>query len=163
MIITCPVGTLSDQKYKGMHVDYYDVEWYAVHKAIDRRATRDGTEVGVRMDHETKHRGWHQDDVVYADENKVIAVNILPCKCISVEVESYQQAVKLCYEIGNRHAPLFYGDNDKLFLTPFEAPMLVMIEKLGLNCITRENRLLPIRRISSAQGHGHVHTHEHIH
>ena len=37
---------------------------------------------------------------------------------------------KLCYEIGNRHATLFWGDNESTFITPYTEPTLTMLKKL---------------------------------
>lgn len=163
MIVSKPIGTLADAAFQNKTVDYLDFEWYIVHKAIERRKTRGGMDIGIRMDDATKMRGFHQDDVLYADDDSIVCVNILPCDCIAVRVQTYAQAVKLCYEIGNRHAPLFYGEDDHEFLTPYEAPMMVLIEKLGLHPVARQGRLIPSQRISSAQGHGHAHSHSHTH
>lgn len=165
MIVSKPIGTLADAAFQNKTVDYLDLEWYIVHKAIERRKTRGGMDIGIRMDDATKQRGFHQDDVLFEYGERIVCVNILPCDCIAVHVNTYTQAVKLCYEIGNRHAPLFYGDDDHEFLTPYEAPMMVLIEKLGLAPQARQGCLIPSQRISSAQGHGHSHghTHEHSH
>lgn len=157
MIINAPVGKISEEKYSGLKADYLDIEWYSAHKKIDRKITQGGIEVGIRMNHETMHRGWQQDDVIYADSEKLIAINIVPCKCISVKVTEIAKIVKFCYEVGNRHAPFFYGEDENEFLTPYEAPMKAMIEKLGLTTEKKEARLSSDKRISSAQGHSHSH------
>ncbi len=164
MIIEQGIGTLGDKKFQQLETDYVDIEWYQTHKKIDRRISRGGMEIGIRMNHEMSHRGWHQGDILYADEEKAVAVNILPASCISVKVTEPEQIVKLCYEVGNRHAPFFYGETKQEFLTPYEKPMLAMLEKIGLTPEVVQKRLEPGKRISSAHGSGHSHDgHAHGH
>ena len=65
------------------------------------------------------------------DDEKIIAVNTPPCEVIRVSLTPghEKQAAKVCYEIGNRHAPLFWGENDT-FITIYNEPMLLMLQKL---------------------------------
>jgi urease accessory protein len=49
---------------------------------------------------------------------------------IVVDVPSDSLIPKVCYEIGNRHATLFYGDNERQFVTPYNQPMLDMLNKI---------------------------------
>jgi urease accessory protein len=157
MIIEKVLGKIGDAAFSGRAADPLDVEWYNANKKIDRKMTRGGKDAGIRMDHRTSHMGFTQDDIVYDDGESLVAVNILPCACISVRAESTAELARLCYEIGNRHAPFFYGENEGEFLTPYEKPVMAMIEKLGLAPQVVEARLLPEKRISSAHGHAHSH------
>ena len=64
---------------------------------------------------------------------------------------------KVCYEIGNRHAPLFYGKDALSFLTPYNEPMLQMFGKLhGVKAEKAVEKLDFDRRISSG-AHSHHH------
>jgi urease accessory protein len=114
------------------------------------------------MNDETFHRGWHEGDVIHADDTSVLVIAIIPCACISVSgVSGVSSLVRLGYEIGNRHAPFFYGGAEGEFLLPYDEPMQLALEKLGYRAELKETRLLPEKRISSAHGqHAHGH-HEH--
>lgn len=64
---------------------------------------------------------------------------------------------KTCYEIGNRHAPLFYGENIFTFVTPYNEPMFLMLSKLhGVTAEKTTMRLDFDKRISAT-----VHNHHH--
>ena len=64
---------------------------------------------------------------------------------------------KVCYEIGNRHAPLFWGDKENTFITIYNEPMMAMLEKLhGVKAEKTERKLDFDRRISAA-----IHNHHH--
>jgi urease accessory protein len=168
MLVEHRLGHIDDTAFAALERDYLDIEWFNVNKKIDRRSSRSGVDVGIRMDEETFRRGWRRGDVVYADNRTCIAVDILPCPCISVKgVSETRRLVRLGYETGNRHAPFFYGEEPDEFLLPYDEPMKLLLEKLGYAPKIRETRLLPENRISAADSHHHDHhdhqEHEHGH
>ena len=66
-------------------------------------------------------------------------------------------SAKVCYEIGNRHAPLFWGDQENTFITIYNEPMMVMLEKLhGVRAEKKTLKLDFDRRISAS-----IHNHHH--
>lgn len=162
MIIENVIGNLNDDKYSNLKVDYLDIEWYNSCKKIDRLKTQAGDEVGVRLSDETLGRGLRHDDVVFADDTSVIVVNILPCEALVMTVTDIHLLPKFCYEIGNRHAPFFYGDTHHEFVTPYDKPIQVMLEKIGINVEVKEVRINLGHSISSTTG-GHSHSHSHSH
>ena len=124
------LGKLNEDKFKNLSYDYVDIEWHEAFKKLHKKVTHSGREIGIRFDNEILTRGLKQDDVIYADEHMVIVVNIPPCEVIVAEAEDACLIPKLCYEIGNRHATLFYGNNDMQFITPYNEPMLEMLNKI---------------------------------
>ena len=76
---------------------------------------------------------------------------------IYVDENHSQMVAKVCYEIGNRHAPLFYGSDPLSFVTPYNEPMLLMLQKLhGVSVIKAHMTLDFDKRISAS-----IHTHQH--
>jgi urease accessory protein len=93
-----------------------------------------------------------QGDVLYEDEKCIIVIDILPCKVIVVHPVSFYQMACLCYEIGNKHLPLFF-ENDEI-LVPFEEPLFRWLQALGFEARQQERKLLhPLK--TSVQPHGH--------
>ena len=130
------LGKLKDFDLTGKTVEYVDIEWHEAFKRIHRKTTDSGREVGIRLDDSVLTRGLFQGDVIYADEKYV---------------------AKVCYEIGNRHAPLFWGDQENTFITIYNEPMMVMLEKLhGVKAEKKTVKLDFDRRISAA-----IHNHHH--
>ena len=153
------LGTLSDEQFKNLKVDYVDIEWHEAFKKIHRKTTDSGREVGIRLDDFVLIRGLFQDDVIYDADGVVIVVNTPPCEVIEVSLapghEKY--VAKVCYEIGNRHAPLFWGDKENTFITIYNEPMMAMLEKLhGVKAEKTVRKLDFDRRISAA-----IHNHHH--
>jgi len=171
LIIERPIGNISEAPFSEAEIDEVSIDWYNTHKRIDRLTSRNGAEIGLRLDAETVKRGLRQGDVLSFDGVTALAADITPCPCIAVRAENTAQLARLCYEVGNRHAPFFCGDDDMSFLLPFDEPMLTMMEKLGIHAKTVSARLLAERRIGSGAGHshshgseqGHSHSHEHMH
>lgn len=152
------LGKLEDLDVSGKTVEYVDIEWHEVFKRIHKKITDRGREVGIRMDDSILSRGLFQGDVIYQDETVIVAVNTPPCEIIEIALAPGHEkmAAKVCYEIGNRHAPLFWGEKDT-FITIYNEPMLVMLSKI--HGVTAEKKIAKLdfdRRISAS-----LHNHHH--
>lgn len=153
------LGKLKDMDTEGKTIEYVDIEWHEAFKKIHRKTTGSGRDVGIRMDDSILPRGLLQDDVLYTDENLIIAVNTPPCEVIVISLTPGHEkmAAKVCYEIGNRHAPLFWGDDDETFITIFNEPMELMLSKIHGVDIKREMAKLNFDRKISGSVHNHHH------
>lgn len=152
-------GTLEDVITSGKKVECVDIEWHEAFKKIHKKTTDSGREIGIRMEDWVLTRGLQEGDVIYQDENLVIAVRTPPCEIIQIRIQPghNKMAAKVCYEIGNRHAPLFYGEDDESFVTPYNEPMLAMLQKLhGVSAVKSTGRLDFHEKISAS-----IHNHHH--
>ena len=160
MICEKLLGTLDTLNVSGKSMEYVDIEWDESFKKIHRKVTDKGREVGIRMDDSILTRGLFEGDVIYMDDDLVISVHTPPCEVIHITVSTDHAFMipKVCYEIGNRHAPLFYGEDSYTFLTPYNEPMLLMLSRLhGVSAEKIVQKLDFAQRISSGSGHGHHH------
>lgn len=152
------IGKLEDLDISGRTVEYVDIEWHEAFKKIHRKVTDRGREVGIRMDDAILSRGLFQGDVIYMDDQLVVAVNTPPCEIIQISLSKGHErmAAKVCYEIGNRHAPLFWGDDDT-FITIYNEPMMAMLSRIhGAEPVKKTAKLDFDRRISAS-----IHNHHH--
>ena len=159
MICEKILGKLTDDEFTGKNVDYVDFQWDEAFKKLHRKVSRGGVDVGINMDDTVLTRGLLQDDVLSVEGDTVIAVNIEEAEAIKIMVEegNIGTVAKVCYEIGNRHAPLFRGEDAFTFFTPFNGPMLAMIDKIpGLSTDVVEEKFDFETRIpSSVSSHTH--------
>ena len=161
MLVETVLGNISDKEFKGLDVKYVSFDWYECAKRLHRKTASDGADIAVRLDSHAAHRGLYQGDVLAREGDAVYVADILPCDCITVTVHDRKHLAKLCYEIGNRHAPLFYGDNESDFVIPYDRPMTDMLERLGFKFEIRQVKLDAANAISaSTSSHSHTHTHE---
>lgn len=159
MISEKVLGNLKEEKFKKLKVDYVDFEWHETYKKLHRKITHSGIEIGLRLNNDVLLHGIKQDDVLYVNDNTVVAANILPCEAIIIDIDREHSFMiaKVCYEIGNKHASLFRGENDLQFITPYNEPTRVMLEKLhGVKVNVKEVKLDFMKSVSKAV-HNHTH------
>ncbi|MCC8082288.1 MAG: urease accessory protein UreE [Lachnospiraceae bacterium] len=153
------LGTLSDEAFAGLRIDYVDIEWHEAFSRLHRKTSADGEDVGIRMDNEILSRGLNQDDVIYADEEKVIAVNIPACDAIRAVVrhDHPSQIAKLCYEVGNTHTTMFRGEDDFTFYTPYHEPLLEKLNAIHGVTAEKVTRKFDFSKALSSSVNNHHH------
>ncbi len=157
MIATEVLGNLqSNTEVKGKKLFYVDVDWHDVHKKIHRKVIENGMELGMRFGDDILTHGLKQDDIVYMDEEIAVVINIPECEALVIEVSDIHLLPKVCYEIGNKHMPFFKGEGHYKFVTPYDAPLEVLIKKLGVQ-VTKASVSLDLRNAISSSLGGHHH------
>lgn len=149
MIINQIIGNLSENP-TGKTIDYLDLEWFETTKRIQRKKTRQGTDVAIKFLREGQR--LREGDILFEDAEKIIAVNVLETEAIVMSPASLLEMGTVCYEIGNKHIPLFI-QNDKVLL-PFEMPMFRWLEASGFNPEKQSVKLLNLLK-SNVEPHGH--------
>lgn len=150
MIIQQIIGNKATHAIDGLEVDILEIEWYEATKRIQRRHTNSGMEIAIKFTQEGQR--LHQDDILYQDDKKVVLVHIKPCEAIVMTPASLLEMGTICYEIGNKHLPLFIQD-DKIMM-PFEMPMFRWLEASGYKPEKQELQLLHVLK-SNVAPHGH--------
>ena len=103
--------------HKSLH--YFNIEWYEASKRILHKKLGNNQEVSVRFLQPDQR--LEQDDILWEDECSIILVNIRECECMAVKPLSMFDTARLCYEIGNKHLPLFIDSGE--VIVPFDAPL----------------------------------------
>jgi urease accessory protein len=151
MIIKAKLGNIGSMEVGEKQIDYLDLEWYELSKRIINKSTRSGMEVFLKFLGNSEL--FLQDDVLYADQDLVIAINVIPCDVIEIHPSSMFEMASLCYEIGNKHVPLFY--EGEAILVPFEIPLFRLLESSGFNPRKGQKKLLHSFKTTVAP-HEHV-------
>ncbi|PRZ21154.1 urease accessory protein UreE [Flavobacterium granuli] len=150
MIIQQIIGNTQTQSIEGLEIDLLEIEWFEATKRIQRRRTNSGMEIAIKFIQEGQR--LHQDDILYQDDKKVVVVHIKPCEAIVMTPASLLEMGTICYEIGNKHLPLFI-QNDQIMM-PFEMPMFRWLEASGYSPEKQEIQLLHLLK-SNVAPHGH--------
>ena len=137
MLIQQKIGNLRDFDAHQRPVDWLDLEWYEMNKRILTRTTRGGTLLNLKF--LGKNPQYTEGDVLFENELSIIAIHILPCEVIVIKPRNVHEIASACYEIGNRHLPLFMDDTD--FLVPFEVPLFKILSDSNY-IVLKENRQL---------------------
>lgn len=138
MIINYKLGSLSNFEKGQRSIDRVELEWYETNKRILHKKTLAGKEIILKFLKEQPSLA--EDDVVYEDLSVIIAIEIKPCEVIVIRPSSMQQMASACYEIGNRHLPLYYEDDG--LLVPYEAPLFNLLDAAGFSPVKMTRKLL---------------------
>jgi urease accessory protein len=138
MLIKKKIGNLSSFNVGNRLIDYIPVEWHECRKRILHKKTGSGKDIVLKF--LTEPQNLQQDDVLYADEKRVVVVEILPCEVMVIAPENMLQMALVCYEIGNKHLPLFYEDD--ALLIPFDQPTFRLLEASGFNPSFQRRKLM---------------------
>jgi urease accessory protein len=110
-----------------IEIDCIEFEWFEADKKILRKTSRGGDDVGLRLTSRVA-----DGDIVRSTEGKAYVAEILPCRLLRVNAGSAAELSRICYELGNRHLAVdIGGDYAK---TPFDAPLMEHLRKLGFDC-----------------------------
>ena len=148
MIITKVLGQLDEKKINPEKLDKVSIDWFDCDKKILRKSSESGLEIGIRLD---ETRRLMDGDILYEDESRVIAVEIVPVDAITFTGHHSLERVKFSYLVGNRHAPLFL-EGEKMAI-PYDEPMFLMLKGKGFHAHIESIKLQHL-----LEGHSH---HEH--
>lgn len=153
------IGNVHDEEFKNCEIDYVEIEWHEAYKKLHKKTTKNNRELGIRLGNEILTRGLREGDVLGCEGETIIVVCIPPCEVIKISADSHHPAsvAKVCYEIGNRHASLFWGETENIFITPYNEPMMVMLEKIHGVKVCREAVKLDFSKSISSSVNNHTH------
>ena len=137
-------------------IDTVHLQWFESTRRIMLKTSAAGREVAFKLFKEGQ--SLEHGDVVHLDDALAIVVEIEPCEVIVLSPAILPDMARVCYEIGNKHAPLFL-DGDELLLPPDE-PLFRWLVQAGFNPTKQIRRLSHALRSNSAHGHAHGHSDE---
>lgn len=138
MLIQEKIGHSGTFEINNRKIDLLELQWFEARKRIIRKQTSSGKEVLLKFLNENPE--LTEGDILFVDTNTIIAVAILPCECIVLQPKNMFEMASVCYEIGNKHLPLFY-EADEL-LVPFEMPLFHLLSVQGYVVKKEERKLL---------------------
>jgi len=153
MLIQQKKGNLSAVNINNRCIDWLQLEWYESSKRILRRQTQAGNELALKF--LDKDPGLTQGDILYEDDTTIIAVDILPCEVLVIQPVNLFEMASVCYEIGNKHLPLFIEKEE--LLVPFEMPLFRLLSTQGYAIKQDRRKLLyPLKTTVSPHAHGNA-------
>jgi urease accessory protein len=151
MLIKEKIGNLSSFEDDGRAIDRLPLEWYECTKRILHKKTGNGREVVLKFLKEAHQ--LQPDDVLYADAECLIVVDVLPCEAIVLTPASMYEMAYACYAIGNKHLPIYYN-NDALVL-PYDPPILKVLQTAGLKPEVQKKQLTGQLITTGVSTHAH--------
>lgn len=149
MLVEKILGNWETKSFPVSETDYVSIEWYEARKRVLRKKSRNGRDIAIKRQDNSPMR---DKDILWRDDSSVIILEILPCEAIVLTPANMYEMATLCYEVGNRHSPLFLQGDEVLL--PYDAPMYRMLEANGFNPI-KSIRQLKNMLYTSVKQHAH--------
>lgn len=150
MVINKIVCNIKDIDIGNAAVDYVYIEWYEVEKKVLHKLSSNGIGIGIRNTGSPLRDG----DILWYDNITALILNVRECECIALKPVTMPEMGKACYEIGNRHAPLFIEDGE--LLTPFDQPLQTALSKCGFMVYKKNAKLInPLGGKVDEHSHSH--------
>jgi len=148
MVLVAPLGNLSDYHVGERRIEHVPIQSDDCAKRLLRLATSAG-DVGVRFAGERRLR---DGDVVYADAERVVAVEVVPDDVLVGRPPTIAAALGLAHALGNRHL-LVQIDGDEIVVR--YDPLLPAVFAEREVPFAREKRVLrePFRHAHAPHGH----------
>lgn len=137
MLVTEKYENLNSSEISNKNIDTLRIEWYETSKRILHKTTKSGISVTLKFLNENPN--LKEGDILWQNENSLIVVEIIPVECIVITTDSVIAAAALCYEIGNRHLPLFYEESE--LLIPYDTPLYNLLHSSGYIMRIEERKL----------------------
>jgi len=150
MIIQEVIGNVANIAADDRKVDLLQIEWFESAKKILRKQSDEGIDLAIKFLREGQR--LHGGDILFEDATKRVVVYIKPCDAIVIQPQSLLEMGTVCYEIGNKHLPVFIQDNQVLI--PFEDPLYKWLEAGGYKPKKEKRQLLNLLK-SNISPHGH--------
>ncbi len=137
IIIEEKLGNIHTAYNRSRYVDAIVIEWHETKKRILHKKTKQGKEVAIKFLNENPN--LKDGDILWQDEKTLIVVEMNPCECIIITPVDFLTTSSVCYEVGNRHLPLFYSGDE--LMVPYDAPLYNLLNASGYS-IKKEQRVL---------------------
>ncbi len=149
MLIQEKKGNIKASVASNKSIDSVLFEWYETNKRIQKKITKSGKEMSLKFLNDNP--ALTEGDILFEDENLIIVVEVVPCDCLVIAPKNMIEMASVCYEIGNKHLPLFF-DNDELQV-PFEKPLFKLLNAYGYVVKKEQRKLLhPLKTTVVAHG-----------
>ena len=153
MVVEKIIGNLESFDIKGRELINVNLEWFEFDKKLVKKEISEIESIGIRIGDGQKLK---EGDVLFEDENRVIALQLEPCELTVIKVDSMKAMGRLCFELGNRHLSLAIED-DRVSVI-YDQPTFEYLKKLGFEVEKVKGKF---RNYTVCHAHGNSHDHAH--
>ena len=149
MLVKEKIGNLELFAINNRNIDYVLLDWYETNKRILHKKTVLGREIAMKFLNENPQ--LTVGDIIYEDDFNLISIDIKECDAIVFRPRSMHEMAAVCYEIGNKHLPLFYQDDE--ILVAYEAPLFTLLNASGYSVEHAKRKLItPLKTTVTPHG-----------
>lgn len=147
LIIDCMIPPVSQDDLRTKEEDKLVLAWEQRRWARGRFTTMKGRKIGVALPTGTT---LAPDSILWIGPNWYLRIEAATESVLEVLPSDYKQAVKIAFEVGNRHFPLAMQESK--ILVPDDTAMVRLMDRLG---VAWERRRTVFDPIGNTQLHQH--------
>jgi urease accessory protein len=147
MIIEKVIGNIKQVKKQPAHIERIYLRSDDLVKKIQRVKTDHGKELGIRL---KESKELMDGDILYEDEKNSIVISVIEDDVIVIQPTSLKQMGEIAHQLGNRHLPAQFENNEMLVQYDY------LVERLLHECcvpFVREKRKM--KEAFKHIGHSH--------
>ncbi|MHC2990274.1 hypothetical protein OB13_01195 [Pontibacter sp. HJ8] len=110
-----------------------------------KKKTQGGVEVLIEK---SNRSALEAGDLLYLSEERAILLKIKPCDCVVLRPQSLQEVGTICFEIGNKHVPIFITDKNEICVA-YDALLYELLQSGGFRVEIEERVLHPAQMIKA--------------
>jgi len=149
MLVKEKIGNLELFAINNRNIDYVWLDWYETNKRILHKETTMGREISMKFLNENPQ--LTVGDIIYEDDFSLIAIEIKECDAIIIRPRSMHEMAAVCYEIGNKHLPLFYQEEE--ILVAYETSLFTLLSASGYAIEQAKRKLIkPVKTTVNPHG-----------
>ena len=138
MVVRQTLGNINFFALNNRKIDSLLLEWYETNKRILRKKTMSGIAVVMKFLNEGPQLS--EGDVIYEDDFNIITIEIKACDSLIIRPRTMHEMAAVCYEIGNRHLPVFYQDEE--ILVAYEDALFNLFYSAGYDVARAPRKLV---------------------
>ena len=138
MVIKEKIGNINFFAINNRKIDSLFLEWYETNKRILHKKTISGIAVVMKFLNESQQ--LTEGDVIYEDDFNIITIEIKECDAMIIRPKTMFEMASVCYEIGNKHIPVFYDGNE--ILVAYEEPLFHLLSSAGYEVSQGKRKLV---------------------
>lgn len=147
MLVEKIQGNIHNMEVNNKSIDEVYVDWFDVNKKIMKKTSKNGKEVGIKL---AKPVTLKDGDVLYSNDSEVLVITIPECEAISIVPTTMNEMGRICYEIGNKHIPLFLKEDE--IIVNYDEPLFKLLDKKGFKPKKTMRKL-----VNALEHHHHEH------
>ncbi|WP_274649058.1 urease accessory protein UreE [Paenibacillus humicola] len=113
MIIERIVGNIATTPLSAAHREKVYMRSDDLVKRIQRVTSDHGRVIGIRLQ---EPKDLQDGDILFADERNAIVISVIPDRLIVIRPETIRQMGFIAHQLGNRHTPAQFEENEMLVM-----------------------------------------------
>lgn len=151
MLIKEKIGNLDLFAVNNRNIDTLLLDWFETNKRILHKKTTMGKDISMKFLNENP--ALIVGDIIYEDDFSIITIDIKECDALVILPRTMLEMAAICYEIGNKHLPVFYQEQE--ILVAYEPPLFKLFTAAGYMVEQAKRKLVnPIKTTVAPHGGG---------